>query len=52
VRGQIELPAGAPEDEIRAAALAHPGVARHLNGGPPERVIVVPGRLVSLVSEP
>jgi leucyl-tRNA synthetase len=52
VRGEIELPAGAGEDEIRAAALAHPGVRRHLNGGPPARVIVVPGRLVSLVSGP
>jgi len=52
VRGQIELPAGAAEAEIRAAALAHPGVARHLNGGAPGRVIVVPGRLVSLVSDP
>jgi leucyl-tRNA synthetase len=49
VRGEIELAAGADEDEIRAAALAHPGVSRHLNGGPPDRVIVVPGRLVSLV---
>jgi leucyl-tRNA synthetase len=52
VRGQIELPVDAAEDEIRAAALAHPGVARHLNGGAPARMIVVPGRLVSLVSRP
>jgi leucyl-tRNA synthetase len=52
VRGEIELPAGAAEGEIRAAALAHPGVARHLNGGAPRRVIVVPGRLVSLVIDP
>jgi leucyl-tRNA synthetase len=52
VRGEIEVPAGAGEDEIRAAALAHPGVARHLNGTPPARVIVVPGRLVSLVGGP
>jgi len=50
VRGEIELPVGAGEEEIRAAALAHPGVSRHLDGAPPARVIVVPGRLVSLVS--
>ena len=50
VRGEIELPAGAREDEIRAAALAHPAVTRHLDGRPPERVIVVPERLVSIVS--
>jgi leucyl-tRNA synthetase len=50
VRAQVELPAGAGDDEIRAAALAHPAVVRHLDGRPAERVIVVPGRLVSLVS--
>jgi leucyl-tRNA synthetase len=50
VRGEIELSADAGEDEIRMAALAHPGVSRHLNGAAPDRVIVVPGRLVSLVS--
>ena len=52
LRGEIELPAGASEDEIRSAALAHPGVARHLNGRTPDRVIVVPGRVVSVVSGP
>jgi leucyl-tRNA synthetase len=50
VRGQIEVPAGAGEEEIWAAALAHPAVARHLDGRALVRVIVVPGRLVSLVS--
>jgi len=50
VRAEIELPPGAGDDEIRAAAVAHPAVARHLDGRPVERVIVVPGRLVSLVS--
>jgi leucyl-tRNA synthetase len=50
VRGEIQLPVGAGEDEIRSAALAHPAVGRHLNGGVPDRVIIVPGRLVSLVS--
>jgi leucyl-tRNA synthetase len=50
VRAQVELPAGAGDDEIRAAALTHPAVVRHLDGRPVERVIVVPGRLVSLVS--
>ena len=50
VRAEVELPAGAGEDEIQAAALAHPAVARQLDGRSVERVIVVPGRLVSLVS--
>ncbi|HXD69076.1 MAG TPA: class I tRNA ligase family protein [Gaiellales bacterium] len=50
VRGEVELPAGAGEEEIRAAALAHPSVTRHLDGRAVARVIVVPGRLVSVVS--
>jgi leucyl-tRNA synthetase len=50
VRGEIELPPNAGEADIRAAALGHPAVARHLGGRAPDRVIVVPGRLVSLVS--
>jgi leucyl-tRNA synthetase len=50
VRGEVELPAGAGEEAIRAAALAHPAVTRHLDGRTVARVIVVPGRLVSVVS--
>ena len=50
VRGEVELPAGAGEDAVRAAALAHPAVTRHLDGRTVARVIVVPGRLVSVVS--
>jgi leucyl-tRNA synthetase len=46
VRGRIEVPADAPEDEVRSAALAE--VAEHLSGDP-RKVIVVPGRMVSIV---
>nr|MDT0662064.1 leucine--tRNA ligase [Micromonospora sp. DSM 115978] len=47
VRGRVEVPAGAAEDEVRAAALAT--VAESLAGREPRKVIVVPGRMVSVV---
>ncbi|HEX5597969.1 MAG TPA: leucine--tRNA ligase [Micromonosporaceae bacterium] len=47
VRGRIEIAADAPEEEVRAAALA--AVADQLAGKEPRKVIVVPGRMVSIV---
>jgi leucyl-tRNA synthetase len=47
VRGRIEVDADAPEGDVRAAALAE--VAAHLEGRAPKKVIVVPGRMVSVV---
>ena len=47
VRGRVEVPADAPEDAVRAAALAE--VAGQLAGREPRKVIVVPGRMVSVV---
>jgi leucyl-tRNA synthetase len=47
VRGRVEVAAGAAEDEVRAAALA--AVAEHVAGREPRKVIVVPGRMVSVV---
>jgi leucyl-tRNA synthetase len=48
VRGRVEVPATAAEDEVRAAALA--AVAEYLAGREPRKVIVVPGRMVSVVT--
>ncbi|MEV0455396.1 leucine--tRNA ligase [Catellatospora methionotrophica] len=48
VRGRIEVAADAAEDEVRAAALA--AVTDSLAGKDPKKVIVVPGRLVSIVA--
>jgi leucyl-tRNA synthetase len=48
-RDEIEVPAGADEATLRAAALAAPNVQRHLGGRTPKKVIVVPGRLVNVV---
>jgi leucyl-tRNA synthetase len=47
VRARIEVAADASEDEVRAAALAE--VAGQLGGREPRKVIVVPGRMVSVV---
>jgi leucyl-tRNA synthetase len=47
VRGRIEVAPDTTEDAVRAAALAE--VAEVLAGRDPKKVIVVPGRLVSVV---
>ncbi|HEX8344299.1 MAG TPA: leucine--tRNA ligase [Actinoplanes sp.] len=47
VRGRVEVPADAAEDAVRSAALAE--VAEVLAGREPRKVIVVAGRLVSVV---
>jgi leucyl-tRNA synthetase len=49
LRDQIEVPAGASEDAVRAAALAAPNVRKHLGERAPKKVIVIPGRLVNVV---
>ena len=48
-RGEIDVPADMPKDEVEALALAHPSVVRILDGGTPKKVIVVPGRIVNVV---
>jgi leucyl-tRNA synthetase len=47
VRARIEVPADAPDGEVREAALA--AIASHIDGRDPRKVIVVPGRMVSVV---
>ncbi|MFI7605120.1 leucine--tRNA ligase [Micromonospora sp. NPDC049366] len=48
VRGRVEVPADAAEETVRAAALD--AVAATLGGKEPRKVIVVPGRMVSIVA--
>ena len=48
-RAEIEVPADADDDAVREVALANENVARHLEGRPPRKVIVVKGRLVNVV---
>jgi leucyl-tRNA synthetase len=50
VRGRVTVPRDAAEEAIRAKALAEPRVAEHLEGRPVVKVVVVPGRLVSVVA--
>lgn len=48
-RDDIEVDAGAGEDELRAAALASERVRAFLDGREPRKIVVVPGRLVNVV---
>jgi len=49
VRGRITVSADADEATVRAAALAEPKVAAYVDGKEPRKVIVVPGRIVTVV---
>jgi leucyl-tRNA synthetase len=48
-RYQIQVPAEMPQQEVQALALAHEEAAKWLNGVPPKKVIVVPGRMLNVV---
>ncbi|MHB1093478.1 leucine--tRNA ligase [Thiobacillus sp.] len=49
LRGQIRVAATAEKAAIEAAALASESVQKYLEGRPPKKVVVVPGRLVNIV---
>jgi leucyl-tRNA synthetase len=49
-RDEITVAKDMPKDEIEALALATVGVQRALDGKPPRKVIVVPGRIVNVVA--
>ena len=49
VRGRIVVPLDAKDDDVRRLALAEPRVAELVNGKQVQKLVVVPGRLVSLV---
>jgi len=49
VRGEITIPQGSDETTAKDAALALDSVKRLLDGKPPRRMIVVPGRIVNVV---
>ena len=48
--GEIEIPLEAKEEAVKSTALALDSVQRALDGKPPRRVIVVPGRIVNVVA--
>jgi leucyl-tRNA synthetase len=49
VRGRVTVPADITEDELQHVALADPGVQSHIAGKAVKKVVVVQGRLVSVV---
>ena len=50
VRGRLELPKDRPEQEVTATALAHPNVAKFLEGRTIAKTIVVPNKLLNIVT--
>ena len=49
VRARLQLPADTEPTAVQQAALQHPRVTELLAGAAPRKIIVVPGRLVSIV---
>jgi leucyl-tRNA synthetase len=49
-RFQVEVPAGAGEDEIEAIVTAHPRYAQFTADTPVARLIIVPGRIANIVT--
>jgi leucyl-tRNA synthetase len=49
LRGSIRVAAKAAKEDIEKLAASQEEVARFLEGRPPKRVIVVPGKLVNVV---
>jgi leucyl-tRNA synthetase len=49
-RGSVRVSAGADKAAIEATALASPEAVRWMEGKPARKVVVVPGRLVSIVA--
>ncbi|MHB1323927.1 MAG: leucine--tRNA ligase [Coriobacteriia bacterium] len=52
VRGRVTVSADADERVVREAALALPKVLEHLEGLAVRKVVVVPGKLISIVATP
>ena len=49
LRGQIVVASGAAREAIEMAALSSDAAIKYLQGRPPKKVVVVPGRLVNIV---
>jgi leucyl-tRNA synthetase len=50
IRARIQVPADAPEEEVRRQAIEEPRVKQEVSGKELARVVLVPGRLVSVVT--
>jgi leucyl-tRNA synthetase len=51
LRATLRLPCDAPEERVRADALALPGVVRHTQGKSIKSMRIVPAKVVSIVTE-
>jgi len=51
-RFRIEVPADAGEEQIAGAMASHPEYARHTAGATIRRVVIVPGRIINVVTQP
>jgi leucyl-tRNA synthetase len=51
-RFRMKVPADASEEEITAATASHPEYARHTKGATVSRMVIVPGRIVNVVTQP
>jgi leucyl-tRNA synthetase len=51
-RFRMEVPAGAGEEEIARAITSHPEYIRHTEGAMVSRIVIVPGRIVNIVTQP
>jgi leucyl-tRNA synthetase len=49
LRANLEVEPDIAEEDLKARALAHPGVMSHVGGKTPRRIVVVPGRLLNVV---
>ena len=49
LRGKVTVAAGAPDEAVRAAALADENARRFMGDKPVRKVIIVPGKLVNIV---
>ncbi len=50
VRFRIEVPPDASDEQARQILTGHPEFARHVGGAAVERIIIVPGRVASVVT--
>ena len=50
VRSKISLSASATDEQLKSAALEDDAVKRHLQGKSVKKIVVVPGKLVSIVA--
>ena len=48
-RAEIQVAADADKDDIEAMALNHPSILPYLDGKPPKKLIIVPGRIINVV---